>query len=66
MVTIVRTGRTPHETVEIPPPFLDCGHPYTPGAVHLGFESLDPARASERVRTYRCGDCGETTYSVRS
>lgn len=61
MVELRRTGRTPHELVEVAPETLDCGHPCTPGRVTVGFDS--PTPDGERVRTYRCGECGAVTFS---
>jgi hypothetical protein len=58
----VRTGRTEHEIAEIPPAMLDCGHPYTPGQVTVGYGSPDVDRTGHRTRTYRCRR-GATTYS---
>lgn len=65
MVRIVRTGRTPHELVEIPPAKLNCGHPNRAGNVTVGFDSPPDDPDAVRMRTYRCGQCGETTYSPK-
>lgn len=54
------TGRTPHETVEIPPTTLDCGHPCGPGRVIIGFHPPGPNQPSRR--SYYCRECGVTTY----
>lgn len=53
------TGRTPHETVEIPPEVLDCGHRYGPGRVTIGV-GVHPD--GTRRRTWTCRECGTVTY----
>jgi len=64
MVETRRTGRTEHETVEVPPAVLDCGHPYTPGQVTVGYGTRPEDPDGQRGRTYRCR-CGQTTYAER-
>lgn len=55
-----RTGRDEHETVEIPPTVLDCGHPTEGNVESVSFAAASPV--GERVRTYRCRECGATTW----
>lgn len=61
MPKLIPTGRTPHELVEIPPTVLDCGHPYRPGRVTVGYNGHPVTE--QRVRTYYCHDCRTTTYT---
>jgi hypothetical protein len=61
MPRTVRSGRNEHEIVEIPPDMLDCGHPYGPRRVTLGFEE-HPQHPDQRVRTYYCRECRTITY----
>lgn len=58
MPRFVRTGRTPHETRELPPDRLDCGHPIGPRLVTIGTGDRD----GKRLRIYRCNACGTVTY----
>lgn len=48
-------------TIEVMPDVLDCGHPSEGNVESISFaaETVD----GERVRTYRCRTCGETTFS---
>jgi len=45
---------------EVPPATLDCGHPFGPGRVTVGYEWHEPSQA--RVRMYVCRACGEVTF----
>lgn len=49
---------------EIPPAALDCGHPYRPGAVTVGYGSRQLCEG-QRMRWYRCNQCGHLTYADR-
>lgn len=46
---------------EIPPERLDCGHPYRPRGVTVGFGSPQ-GDDGHRVRWYRCNECRQVTY----
>jgi hypothetical protein len=61
MVDLRRSGRTPHELIEVPPTMLDCGHRYGPQLVTVGFDWHEPSQ--RRVRSYRCRACGLVSYS---
>ena len=45
--------------VEIPPNVLDCGHPFGPGLVVIGY---NPHPVGGRARTYWCRTCRVTTF----
>jgi hypothetical protein len=49
------------QVVEIPPAVLDCGHPFGPGLVVIGYNP-HPSGIG-RCRTYWCRTCSVMTYS---
>lgn len=48
--------------VEIPPRTLDCGHPYGPGLVTIGYQ---PHPEGGRARSYYCRTCTTVTFDRR-
>lgn len=44
---------------EIPPAMLDCGHPYGPGLVTIGYQ---PHPTGGRARSYYCRTCRHVTF----
>jgi hypothetical protein len=61
MTVTVPTGRTPHETVELHPDVLDCGHPWRAGGVLVGMGSHPDGG---RRRTWTCKEDWTVTWDA--